>query len=274
MVAALLLGFSGAPDTVPGGRLMFAIMVPCTALFFTGITTLLLIADLHRPERFYYILLRPNPRSWLVIGTWILIAYSVLAAIWLGFGIAHAGPVPLAIIAAAAVAGACSAGYSAFLFAQAKGRDLWQSPVFLWHLLVQATVAGAATVLLLAVLDGYPHIADAIDGGRGIVRFTNLLLLVGVMLSILMVLAELALTPFSADVRFAAEVILRGRLSNIFWVGVVGLGTIGSAGMLLYTLAAGAISAPLEVLAALLSLAGLLIFEKLWIDAGQAPPLS
>ena len=274
IVAALLLGFSAGPNSAPGGRLLFTIIVPATALVFTGITTLLLIADLHRPERFYYILLKPNPRSWLVVGTWILIVYSILAAIWLGLGSAANGPIPPPIVAASAVAGACTAAYSAFLFAQAKGRDLWQTPLFLWHLLMQAIVAGAATMILLAIAEGYPRIAGAIDGGRDIVRITNLLLLVGVTVSLLMILAELALTPLSADMYYAAQVILHGRLRNMFWFGVVGFGTIGPAGILLYTIVAGTISSPFEVLAAILSLGGLLIFEKVWIDAGQAPPLS
>lgn len=274
MVAALLFGLVASPDPAPGGRFLFTILAPAAALLFTGITTLLLVADLHRPERFYYILLKPNPRSWLVAGTWILILYSMLAAVWLGCGAAFTGPVRPPIIAAAAIAGAFSAGYSAFLFAQAKGRDLWQSPLFLWHLLVQAIVAGAAIIALLAVLDGYPHIADAADGGRGIVRASNFLLFGGVVLSMLMVLGELLLTPFSADAHYAADMILRGRLRNMFWLGVVALGTGAPAGLLLYALAADAASAPLEVLAAVLSLAGLLIFEKVWIIAGQAAPLS
>lgn len=274
IVAAMLLGFSAGPHGAPGGRLLFTIMAPSIALVFTGITTLLLIADLHRPERFYYILLKPNPRSWLVVGTWILIAYSILAAIWLGLGVAVNGPMPPPIVAASAGAGVCTAGYSAFLFAQAKGRDLWQSPLFLWHLLMQAIVAGAATMILLAIADGYPHSAGAIDGGRDIVRLSNLLLLIGVTLSLLMILAELTLTPLSADMHYAAQVILRGRLRDMFWFGVVGLGSIAPAGILLYTIAAGVISPSFEVLTAILSLGGLLIFEKVWIDAGQAPPLS
>jgi formate-dependent nitrite reductase membrane component NrfD len=274
MVAALLFGLLASPDSAYGGRLLFTIMAPAAALLFTGVTTVLLIADLHRPERFYYILLKPNPRSWLVVGTWILILYSILAALWLGCGIASPGSVRLPIIIAAAIAGAFSAGYSAFLFAQAKGRDLWQSPLFLWHLLVQAIVAGAAIIVLLAVLDGYPNIADAADGGRGIIWASNFLLIGGVVLSTLMVLGELLLTPFSTDAQYAAEMILRGRLRNMFWLGVVALGTGASAGLLLYVLAADAVSVPLEVLAAVLSLAGLLIFEGVWIIAGQAPPLS
>jgi Fe-S-cluster-containing dehydrogenase component/formate-dependent nitrite reductase membrane component NrfD len=272
MVAALLFGLSAA-DSRPDG-LLLTIVAPATALAFTGITTILLIADLHRPERFYYILLKPNPRSWLVVGTWLLIIFSILAAIWLGFGLALGSPTPPLIVAASAIAGACAAGYSAFLFAQAKGRDLWQSPLFLWHLLIQAIVAGAATMILLSVVDGYVHIAGAIHGGLDIMRMSNLLLLVGVTLSLLMIVAELTLTPVSADMHYAAQVILRGSLRNIFWFGVVGLGAVGPAAILLYMIAARAIFLPLEVLAAVLSLGGLLIFEKVWIDAGQAPPLS
>ena len=274
MVAALLLGFSAAANTDSGGHPLFTILAPAIALVFTGITTVLLIADLHRPERFYYILLKPNPRSWLVAGTWLLIVYSILAAIWLGFGLALSAPIPAPIIAVSAIGGACSAGYSAFLFAQAKGRDLWQSPLFLWHLLVQAIVAGAATMIMLALADGYPHIAGASDGGRDIMRLSNVLVLAGVTLSAVMILAELTSTPSSAEMQYAAQVILRGHLRSMFWFGVVGLGTVGPAGILLYTVAAGATSLPFEVLAAILSLGGLLIFEKVWIDAGQAPPLS
>jgi Fe-S-cluster-containing dehydrogenase component/formate-dependent nitrite reductase membrane component NrfD len=273
MVAALLFGLFAPTDPTAGGRLLFTVLAPAAALLFTGITTLLLIADLHRPERFYYILLKPNPRSWLVAGTWILILYSILAALWLGFGVLS-GPLRPLLVVAAAIAGAASAGYSAFLFAQAKGRDLWQSPLFLWHLLVQAIIAGAAIVLLLAILDGYPHIADAGDGGRRVIQTCNFLLLSGVVLSMLMVLSELLLTPLSADAHYAAQMILRGNLRKMFWIGVVAIGTAAPAGLLLYAIAADAAVVPLEVIAAVLSLGGLLIFEKVWIVAGQAAPLS
>ena len=272
MVAALL--FAVAPEPAPGGPLLFMRLAPATALLFTGATALLLIADLHRPERFHYILLKPNPRSWLVAGTWILILYSIIAASWLAGGRGLTGPSHVSIIAAAATAGACSAGYSGFLFAQAKGRDLWQSPLFMWHLLVQAIVAGSATMILLAVLAGYPAIADATDGGRNIVKASNLLLLIGLVVSVLIVLGELVITPFSADADYAADMILRGRLRNMFWLGVVVIGTVIPAGLVSYELATGAVSVVREGFAAVMSLAGLLVFERIWIIAGQAAPLS
>ena len=59
------------------------------------------------------------------------------------------------LTAVGALLAVASAVYTAFLFGQAKGRDLWQSPLLAPHLLVQALVAGAALVqpgLLLVLL--------------------------------------------------------------------------------------------------------------------------
>src|SRR5262249_58061101 len=65
-----------------------ALAVPVIGLAFLLLTTLLLVFDLKRPERFLYLILKPNPRSWLVLGGFILFAAGVLGALWLlaGFG--------------------------------------------------------------------------------------------------------------------------------------------------------------------------------------------
>ena len=42
--------------------------------------------------------------------------------------------------------------YTAFLFAQAEGRDLWQSSLLPFHLMAQAFVAGAGALLPLGLL--------------------------------------------------------------------------------------------------------------------------
>ena len=57
---------------------------------------------------------------------------------WLPFELPR-GAIVVAVLLAAG-----TALYTAFLFGQAKGRDLWQSQLFAPHLLVQALVAGAA----------------------------------------------------------------------------------------------------------------------------------
>jgi Fe-S-cluster-containing dehydrogenase component len=55
-----------------GARPLTTIAGPAISLLFLVITAGLLIADLDRPERFYYILLRSNWRSWMVWGAWFL----------------------------------------------------------------------------------------------------------------------------------------------------------------------------------------------------------
>ena len=56
--------------------------------------------------------------------------------------------------------GAAGAGYTAFLFGQAEGRDFWQSPLLLPMLLVQAVIAGASALGLLV----WPlHVGSAVS---------------------------------------------------------------------------------------------------------------
>jgi len=99
------------------------------ALFFLTITGGLLVKDLDKPARFAYILLRPQWNSWLVKGGYAITFYGGLLTLYL---VAHQlnwqlikelslwGSALLAVVVAI---------YTAFLFAQAKGRDFWQSPL-------------------------------------------------------------------------------------------------------------------------------------------------
>ena len=120
------------------------------ALAFLAVTGALLIADLKHPGRFYLIFTRHHWRSWLVRGAVILGGYggargpATWSRRWPGSpapGRSWPGSaLPLAVAAAV---------YTAYLFAQAKARDLWQSPLLAPHLAVQAALAGAAAMLPL-----------------------------------------------------------------------------------------------------------------------------
>src|SRR5499427_9798247 len=146
--ALLVAAFAGSESW--GG--LFTSVAPALALLFLAITTALLVVDLKRPERFAYILLKPNWRSWLVWGAWILMAFGIAGTVWLAAGLTgrsnllHGALLPSALLALA------TAGYSAFLFGQAEGRDFWQSPLVLPHLIIAAIVAGAATLSIAAAV--------------------------------------------------------------------------------------------------------------------------
>ena len=53
-------------------------------------------------------------------------------------------------------AGAALAGYTAFLFGQCEGRDLWQSPLLLPHTITNALVAGAGSLGIAALVVDAP----------------------------------------------------------------------------------------------------------------------
>jgi Fe-S-cluster-containing dehydrogenase component/formate-dependent nitrite reductase membrane component NrfD len=256
MVAALmaLLGYRAEGA-------VFDLAAPLIAIAFAGLTGVLLIADLKRPDRFYFLFTRANPRSFVVIGAWILLGYGGLAALWFLSAIVASAPAPPPVVGAAAVLSIGAACYTGFLFAQARGRDLWQSPLFTWHLLIQAIIAGAAVLELAAI---------RAHAGLPTLHALGATMIAGMGLSGAMILGEVFLPPASEDVGRATAILTRGTLSAQFWGGALGAGI---AAPIVLAVASGGAGA-LMVLAAILALGGIWIFESLWVRAGQAVPLS
>jgi len=243
LVAALLVAFG----KLDAGSVVWQWTAPLVSLAFLAVTGGLLIADLKHPKRFYLIFTRPQWRSWLVRGGVVITAYGAVLAAHLAAsaaglavqkGLAFAG-VPLA---------AFTAVYTAYLFAQAKARDLWQSPLLPPHLLVQAVLAGAAALLLTT--DDV-----ALLGRLGGILGAACLVHLG------MIWGEATLTHVTAHARMAAREMTRGRFRGFFLAGVV-------------LAAAGVLAVWAGTLAALPALLGLLAFEHAYVQAGQSVPLA
>ena len=64
-----------------------AIVAPALAMAGAAATGGLLVWDLKRPERFLYLLTKPNFRSWLVLGVVALAAFAAVSGVWLLLGI-------------------------------------------------------------------------------------------------------------------------------------------------------------------------------------------
>ena len=240
-----------------GGSEQAAAIAPAMALIallFLVITIGLLIADLKRPERFLYVLLRPQWNSWLVRGAYFLVAFGVLLAAWLGaLFLGGSGWAELLMWPTAALA-IPAAVYTAFLFAQAKGRDLWQSPLLSVHLLVHALLAGGAVWLIV----------DNAADGAAVARVFTLALLVA---SLLTVFAEVLTTHPTDDARRAMAMIVGRPLGGWFWGG----GTVAGH---LVPIALLALGVGPGWLASLIILAGLFAIERVWVLAPQRIPLS
>ena len=113
-------------------------------MFFLVVTGVLLVVDLKQPKRFLYVLLRPQWQSWLVRGAYIITAYGAVLTVWLAASIFGWQPVADALLWPGVVLATLTAVYTAFLFAQAKGRDLWQNPMFSMHLMAHAVLGAGA----------------------------------------------------------------------------------------------------------------------------------
>lgn len=257
-LAAMLLLFGWGADND-----LLEIAAPILAVLFIVITSVLLIVDLKRPERFWMLILKPNRTSWVALGGYVLAGFGGIAGLWMLAGLfgLDTGWTLFALLGlpvAAAVA-----GYTAFLFGQAEGRDFWQSPLVLPHLLVQATVAGAGTLALTAMALGISvDLPDVLAW----------VLLGGLAANLLVMFAELFSQHPNTHVARAASAMTVGSYARIFWIGAVLVGVVIPLVLIAIFLAGGPLTA-LGV-AAGLALLGLLAYEHAWVQSGQVVPLS
>jgi Ni/Fe-hydrogenase subunit HybB-like protein len=200
---------------------------------------------------------RPQWRSWLVKGAFIIAGYSLVLMLhlFLSFAVEFAGLVyvstlQLLLAVLGLPLGVLTAVYTAYLFAQAKARDLWQSPLLPPHLFIQSLLLGSAALLPFALwLE-----PNALAPLAWILAASSLI-------HLLMVWGEVTLTHPTAHARVAVREMTRGRYATFFWAGI--LLTLG-----------GALAPWLGVVAAPLALAGLLLHEHAYVQAGQAVPLA
>ncbi len=245
------------------------VVAPALGVAGTAITGVLLIWDLKRPERALYIFLKSNFTSWLVWGSYALAAFGAVSGLWLIVGIlvqagvvasAHAVFLVLAVLAIPT--GVLVAGYTGFLFGQAEGRDLWQSPLLFWHLVVQALMVGGGALAVAAALAGTGPAGLALIGS---------VFAAATVVHVLMLLAEYGGRHTSRQAAVAAHMITHGRYARLFWFGAVALGVVAAA------LAVIGVTAQLVVaglLGGLAVQAALLAYESVFVRAGQDVPLS
>ena len=249
-----------ANDTGAADALFFTL----AATVFLVITTALLIADLKRPERFLYILLRPNWSSWLTRGSFILVGYGGLLGLWillglLGIELSGGLRIPLTIVSF--LTAAASASYTGFLFAQAKGRVLWMRRHLAWHFFIQAALAGSAFALLANGLFDVMADGDATALRSGLVAF---LALHGLFL-----LVEGKLAPRGREEEYerTTKLLTSGPFAKLHWGLGLGVGVVLPVILLL--------AAPsLAPLAGLCALIGLWVEEDLMVRAAQLLPIS
>lgn len=245
-----MLGYQLAPT--------WTTAVAVLAGLFLAITGLTLILELEHPKRFYRIFTRPQWRSWLVIGAFIIAAFSIILVLLFIAGVASLSTLAVALWWPGMILAVLTAIYTAFLFSQSKGRDLWQNPLLPFHFFVQAVLCGAAGFIIMSLFLSIP--AEALQ----ICRIT---LLVAIALHVALVISKAVTAHMTADAARAARNMITGRFRVYFWTGLI----VG--GVLPFLVGFGSMTGMAEV-ASVLVLGGLLAYEHAYVQAGQSVPLT
>jgi len=243
------------------GDRMRDMVLSLIALLFTAITTVLLVGDLEHKKRFLRVVLTPQSKSWLARGAFILIAYSALCGMFWLSALAASARFTSILLWPTVIVGLAAAAYTAFLFGQCEGRDLWQTPILPAHLIVQALLCGSAVLALLP---------DGFGGSETARSFAAAALILTVALHLLMMLGEMGMPHTTDNSRYAARLITHGPFARAYWAGAVALGAV--VPLLILLVASG--NPFLAGVAAVLALAGLLVFEWCFVMAGQSVPNS
>ena len=249
-------------------------MAPVLGGLFLALTGALLIWDLEHPSRFHFIFMRPQWRSWLVRGGFLIGGYGLILLIHFVATLLGARDVQPGLAILGAPLALMTAVYTAYLFAQSKARDLWQNPLMAPHLFIQAVLSGAAALVPVSlwltgigaagVFGPIASVETQLPGSGPPHDVTWLLLAIVAVSSavhLLVVLGEATMTHATAHGRLAAWEMVRGRYAIWFWVGAI-------------LVAAGMTSPWLGLPGAIAALAGIFAHEHAWVQAGQAVPLA
>ena len=219
------------------------------ALTFIALTGFLLVEDLKKPLAFIRLFTRPNWNSWLVKGAWVINAFIALMIASLALRWFEMDAAADAVRWLGVLAGIGVAGYTAFLFAQCEGRDLWQSKVLLPHLVVQAILCGAVVLIPFQAQHGS--------------------------LLIIAATASVFHAAFAMIERYRAHETDNATQGAAF-LDAIKLGPLKPwrDGLIIGGAITVVVLFTLPELAVIPALTGLLLYEYAFIRAGQLPPLS
>lgn len=224
----------------------------------------LLIADLGDQKRFHYMLRVFKPKSPMNLGAWCLTAYSGITTLFamrelfrhqackndtgipekMAEGVGDLTGIPLAVLLA---------GYSGVLLSSTAipvwRRNAWLGPMFS----AGAVGTGASAVKLALAAGAHSKSIAALDAVENASHVAE----------------AAALSGFIASAGAAAEPLLSGRHSQLFWAGAVGAGLAAPTVLSAVSKRAGKVGPALGAAGAVLGLAGGLALRLAIVQAGH-----
>lgn len=236
-------------------------------MVFMLFTVILLLKDLSQPKRFLNILLRPQWKSWVARGAYIMVAFTAVAGLWwLLEGAAYLRWLPTEFMGSirpivAWIVFPLALGvviYTAFLLGQAEGRDLWQSSLLPFQLIGQSMMVASGMFLIVSLVISFPDDLHAL---------LIILFPISTAINLLLTLAG-KFNSFASEVALLAHrEMTHGRFSNHYWWGGIALGHLIPLVLVLAF-------APAFPVAVIFTMVGLFFYEYAFVMAPQYIPNS
>jgi formate-dependent nitrite reductase membrane component NrfD len=194
--------------------------------------TLLLLADLGRPDRFLMVFMRPSS-SMLSIGAIIISLFMMVGFAHMAFLLVPGlkdrltARLELAIRAAGMFLALATAVYTGLLLGMVLPIPFWNTPVLPVLFLLSALLTGAGLLVLTTAL--YRRVRREPED-PGIRKSSNLMtrsvmILIGTQLLVFLLLFAIMFNSQPAA-RESASFLLTGGYASIFWIGVVVIGLL------------------------------------------------
>ena len=193
-------------------------------------------------------------------GGYTISAYGGLVALWVVLKYSELHALADLLIWPILILSVLLAVYTAFLFGQAKGRDFWQSPQLLLHMLLHSVVGGSAALLVIS-----PFWTDLLP----LMPLLKGILFWSLVIQLLSFVAEFLSSHPTEDASKAAHMITHGTFRTTFWVGIV---LFGNAIPLLLLI--GNPELIVVATASALVLIGVWLSVRIWVLAPQMVALS
>ncbi len=149
---------------------------------------------------------------------------------------------------------------------------MWQNPLLPPHLLVQSILLGSAVLVMLAVMFRGAMTPDGMFTSIALdVHWVTWTLVITTLIHLLMVWGEVSLTHPTSHARLAVWEMVKGRYRRAFWAGMI-LSFLGGLVPLLVIFEFGVTT--FVSVGAVFALAGMLLFEHAYVQAGQSVPLA
>jgi Ni/Fe-hydrogenase subunit HybB-like protein len=243
------------------GYLRFPVTV--VSLVFIHIFLLFTVIDLHQMFRFWHIFAHPHFTSAITVGAWIVTGLVGLLG-FMGYSLYIKKDVatfdkflPLAVIISIPVT-----LYTAAIMAEATARELWQMPTEAVQMVLAATLAGSATLILMGRKLSFEAKRDL-----------SVILGLSAFAAFMLYMSEMVFGPMKAEEVIATLQAVKGagQYAVMFWIGQI---AAFIAPMVLVYLGITGKNESFLKLASVLAILGLWVVKHVWLVIPQLLNLS